>query len=133
HYSPSAFGELERALRTGRFQTLQVPLNPRERTCERVLLPLAEELDVAVVVMRPFGEGALLGRPPTAGELAPLAGFGVETWPQALLKWALSDPRVDLVIPATSKPEHAAENAAAGEPPWFGPDERALVERLAGA
>jgi hypothetical protein len=23
------------------------------------------------------------------------------------------------------------ENAAAGDPPWFGPDERALVERLA--
>jgi diketogulonate reductase-like aldo/keto reductase len=28
HYDPSAFGELETALRTGRFQTLQVPLNP---------------------------------------------------------------------------------------------------------
>jgi diketogulonate reductase-like aldo/keto reductase len=133
HYAPSAFGELERALRTGRFETLQVPLNPLERTCERVLLPLAEELGVAVVVMRPFGEGALLARPPSTAELAPLADFGVVTWPQALLKWALSDPRVDLVIPATSKPERAAENAAAGDPPWLGPDERALVERLAGA
>jgi diketogulonate reductase-like aldo/keto reductase len=133
HYAPSAFGELERALRTGRFQALQVPLNPLERTCERVLLPLAEELGVAVVVMRPFGEGALLAEPPSEAELAPLADFGVATWPQALLKWALSDPRVDLVIPATSKPERAVENAAAGEPPWLGPDERALVERLAGA
>jgi diketogulonate reductase-like aldo/keto reductase len=133
HYAPSAFGDLERALRTGRFQTLQVPLNPHERSCEQVLLPLAEELGVAVVVMRPFGEGALLARPPAPAELAPLAAFGVATWPQALLKWALSDPRVDLVIPATSRPERAAENAGAGEPPWFGPDERALVERLAGA
>jgi diketogulonate reductase-like aldo/keto reductase len=34
HYSPSATNELERALRTRRFDTLQVPLNPRERTCE---------------------------------------------------------------------------------------------------
>jgi diketogulonate reductase-like aldo/keto reductase len=130
HYSPSAFGELERALRAGRFATVQVPLNPLERTCEHVLLPLAEELGVAVVVMRPFGEGDLLRNPPSAAELAPL---GVETWPQALLKWALSDARVDLVIPATSRPQRAAENAAAGEPPWFGPEERALVERLAGA
>jgi len=64
-------------------------------------------------------------------DLAPLREFGVTTWPQALLKWALSDERVDLVIPATSRPERAAENAAAGSPPWFGPDERALVERLA--
>jgi diketogulonate reductase-like aldo/keto reductase len=131
HYSTSAFGELERALRTGRFETLQVPLNPDERTCERTLLPLAAELGVAVVVMRPFGEGALLAREPVPEQLSPLAEFGVRTWPQALLKWALSDERVDLVIPATRHPQRAAENAAAGEPPWFGPEERAYVERLA--
>ena len=131
HYSPSAFDELARALRTKRFQTLQIPLNPHERECERVLLPLAEELGVAVIVMRPLGEGALLRRPPAAEQLEPLAAFGVTTWAQALLKWALSDPRVDLVIPATSRPERAAENAAAGEPPWFGREERALVEHLA--
>lgn len=132
HYAPSAYPELARALRTKRFATLQVPLNPLERACERELLPLADELGVAVIVMRPFGEGALLARPPAAADLEPLAPFGVRTWPQALLKWALSDPRVDLVIPATSKLERTAENAAAGEPPWFGPGERALVERLAG-
>ena len=133
HYSPSAFGELERALRTGRFQTLQIPLNPHERSAERVLLPLAAELDVRVIVMEPFDSGGLVRRLPSPDELAPLRPFGIETWPQALLKWILSDPRVDLVIPATSKPERASENAAAGEPPWLGPEERRLVERLAGA
>jgi diketogulonate reductase-like aldo/keto reductase len=81
--------------------------------------------------MRPFGEGALLRRPPDPAELAPLREFGVETWAQALLKWVLSDPRVTVAIPATSRPERMTENAWAGEPPWFGPDERALVERLA--
>jgi diketogulonate reductase-like aldo/keto reductase len=131
HYSPSTFDELARALRTKRFDTVQVPLNPRERACERELLPLAEELGVAVIVMEPLGSGALLRETPTAEALAPLRDFGVETWPQALLKWALSDRRLDLVIPATSKPERAAENAAAGEPPWFGREERAYVERLA--
>ena len=132
HYSPSAFGELARALRTERFQTLQIPLNPHQREAERELLPLAAELGVAVIVMEPFDSGALVQRQPRAEELAPLREFGVETWPQALLKWILSDPRVDLVIPATSKPERAAENAAAGEPPWLGPEERAYIERLAG-
>jgi aryl-alcohol dehydrogenase-like predicted oxidoreductase len=132
HYSPSAFGELARALRTGRFQTLQIPLNPRERSAERELLPLAAELGVAVIVMEPFDSGALLQRPPRPEQLAPLREFGIETWPQALLKWVLSDPRVDLVIPATSKPERTAENAAAGNAPWLGPDERSYVERLAG-
>jgi len=133
HYSPSAFTELEQALATKRFETLQVPLNPHERECERRLLPLAEELGVAVIVMRPLGEGALVRRSPSTAELEPLAPFAVRTWGQALLKWALSDPRVDLVIPATADPGHARENAAAGEPPWLGPEERRLVERLAGA
>jgi diketogulonate reductase-like aldo/keto reductase len=130
HYSPSAFGELERALRTGRFQAVQLPYNPMEPTCEQRLLPLAAELGIAVVVMQPLGEGALLRRAPEASALAPLAELGIETWAQALLKWALSDRRVDLVIPATRRPERAAENAAAGSPPWFGPEERAYVERL---
>jgi diketogulonate reductase-like aldo/keto reductase len=130
HYSAVSFEELGRALKTRRFDTVQVPLNPRERTCEQLLLPLAAALGVAVIVMRPFGEGELLAREPAPAELSPLAEFGVTTWPQALLKWALSDERVDLVIPGTRRPERVAENAAAGEPPWFGREERAYVESL---
>jgi diketogulonate reductase-like aldo/keto reductase len=132
HYAASAFAELAEALRTRRFDVVQLPYNPHEREVERELLPLAAELGIAVIVMRPFGEGSLVRRSPGAGELAPLRPFGVETWGQALLKWVLSDDRVDVAIPATSRPERPAENAAAGEPPWFGPEERALVERLAG-
>jgi hypothetical protein len=44
----------------------------------------------------------------------------------------LSDRRCHVVIPATSHPDRIGENAAAGRPPWFGPDERRLVSRLAG-
>jgi aryl-alcohol dehydrogenase-like predicted oxidoreductase len=133
HWSADAFGELERALRSGRFDTVQLPLNLEERDSERRLLPLAAELGIAVIVMRPFGgTGApLLHRAPSPKELAPLRDFGIDTWAQALLKWILSDPRVDLVIPATSRPARAEENAAAGSPPWLGPEERAFVERLA--
>jgi diketogulonate reductase-like aldo/keto reductase len=76
---------------------------------------------------------AQLRHSPSQDELEPLSPLVVQTWPQALLKWALSDPRADLVIPATRDAGHARENAAAGTPPWFGPDERRLVERLAGA
>jgi diketogulonate reductase-like aldo/keto reductase len=133
HWSSASFGELEQALRTGRFDVVQLPLNLGERAAERRLLPLAKELGVAVIVMRPFGgTGApLLQRAPDPADLEPLRTFGIETWAQALLKWVLSDSRVDVAIPATSRPERAVENAAAGEPPWFGPDERAYVERLA--
>ena len=134
HWSAGSFGELERALQTGRFDVVQLPLNPHEREAEPRLLPLAAELGVAVIVMRPFGgTGApLLRRAPSSKELEPLQELGIETWAQALLKWVLSDPRVDLVIPATSRPARAAENATAGSPPWLGADERAYVARLAG-
>src|SRR5205823_5812337 len=86
HWQPSAFGELARALETGRFSVLQVPFNPLERECERELLPLAAQLGVAVIVMRPLGDKSRLPHPPSAEELAPLHELGVETWPQALLK-----------------------------------------------
>ena len=131
HYDPSVFDELARAMRTGRFDAVQLPYNPAEGECERELLPLAEELGIAVVVMRPLDAGRLAARDPGPDRLAALRDFGIETWAQALLKWALSDERVDLVIPATTKPERARENAAAGSPPWLGPDERRYVEELA--
>ena len=130
-YAPRAFGELAQALRTRRFDVVQLPYNPLEREVERELLPLAAELGIAVIVMRPLGEGALVHRAPRSEELEPLRAFGVETWAQALLKWVISDERVDVAIPATSRPERTAENAAAGEPPWFGTEERRLVESLA--
>jgi aryl-alcohol dehydrogenase-like predicted oxidoreductase len=78
--------------------------------------------------MRPLGEGELLRRSPPAEVLREL---GVETWPEALLRWVLSDVRVDVAIPATRSPEHATANAAAGEPPWFDAEQRRLVERFA--
>jgi len=70
-------------------------------------------------------------RPPLERDLQPLKPFGVTTWSQALLKWSLSDRRCHVAIPATSSEEHMSSNALAGDPPWFGPDERAFVTRLA--
>jgi len=133
HWSPGAFTELAAVMRTGRIDAVQIPYNPLETEVEPEILPLADELGVGVLVMRPFGEGGLLRADPGPGALAPLAPFGVRTWPQALLKWILSDRRCHVALPATSHPERVAENAAAGKPPWFGPDERLLVSRLAGA
>jgi aryl-alcohol dehydrogenase-like predicted oxidoreductase len=131
HYSASSFGELRQVMRTGRIAAIQIPYNPLQREVEREILPLAAELGLGVVVMRPFAEGALLRRVPSAAELEPLRAFGVTSWAGALLKWILSDPRCHVAIPATSSPERMRENALAGEPPWLGPEERALVSRLA--
>jgi len=108
HYDPSAFDELETVMRTGRIDAIQIPYNPHEREAEQRILPLAAELDLGVIAMRPLGGGALVRR------------FGAAE----LLKWTLGDERVHVAIPATSSPDHARANTSAGAPPWPSPDER---------
>ena len=131
HYSRSAFPELLRVMETGRVTQVQVPYNAADHEVEREILPAAAERGIGVIVMRPFGEGALVRKSPPPEALHPLARFGVRTWPQALLKWILSDPRVHCAIPATSRPERMREDAAAGDPPWLDAGARALVAQLA--
>ena len=130
HYSSSAFAELTAVMKTGRVGAIQVPYNPRQREVEHTILPLAADLGLGVIVMRPFGEGSLLRRPPAQSDLEPLGAFGVTTWAQALIKWILSDPRCHATIPATSKPARAVENATAGDPPWLGPAERDYIAKF---
>jgi diketogulonate reductase-like aldo/keto reductase len=133
HYQAAQFGELAVALRTGRFEVVQVPYNPWERGCERELLPLAAELGVSVIAMRPLGGSGEDRRRTVDPSREELAELECESWAEALLRWALADGRIDSVIPATSKPERAQANARAGTGPRFTPGQRALVERLAGA
>ena len=81
----SAFGELADALRTTRFEVLQVPYNPWERECERSCSPLAEELGVAVIAMRPLGGSGEDGGGAIELTDAQKSELGVESWAEALL------------------------------------------------
>ena len=131
HHSRSAFPALMDVMRGGRVDFVQVPYNAADVAITEEVLPLAEELGLGVIAMVPLGSGRLVRKAPADKDLEPLRGFGVETWAQALLKFVLSDERVSCAIPATSKPERARENARAGEPPFFGSEEREYVRRLA--
>jgi aryl-alcohol dehydrogenase-like predicted oxidoreductase len=128
HYQESAFDELMDLMSSGRIDMVQVPYNPLRRAAERKLLPLAESLGLGVLVMSPLQHGVLDHRP-TADQLKEL---GVATWAQAILKWIASDRRVATVLTATQRVERVAENACAGEAPFFSDDQRNLVVRIVG-
>lgn len=99
-------------METGRIDAIQVPYNPVEREVERRILPLAAEMDLGVVAMRPLGGGSLVKQLGAA----------------ELLKWALADERIHVAIPATSSVAHSRTNTAAGAPPWpSAADRRRLV------
>lgn len=129
HYQDSAFADLAAAMRGGRLEMVQIPYSPVRREAERELLPLAEELGLGVLVMSPL-RGGVLDREPGPEVLAEL---GVESWPEAILKWIRSDPRVTSVLTATQRPGRPRANARAGEGPCFSPEQRDLVVRLCAA
>jgi aryl-alcohol dehydrogenase-like predicted oxidoreductase len=114
HYTASAYAEVERWLKTGQYDFLQINYSLGERDAEKRLLPLSQEMKVAVIANRPFAEGLLFSwvrgkqLPPWAGEL------GIESWAQYFLKWIVSHPALTCAIPGTGKPEHIRDNVAAG-------------------
>lgn len=129
HYTAGAYGELEQIMAGEPLDFVQLNYSPVEREAERRLLPLAVDRGVAVLVNRPFAEGALFRRvrgqtlPDWAGEI------GCRSWAQLFLKWIAAHPAVTCVIPATSRPEHLEDNMQAGVGPL--PD-AALRARIAG-
>ena len=127
HYQVSAFPELMEVMRTGRLGMIQIPYNPITQQAAKAVLPLAEELGLGVLVLSPLQGGIMHSRP----EPDDLRTLGVKTWAQAVLKWIAGDKRVSCVLTATHLESHARESAEAGNPPWFDPEQRALVERIA--
>ena len=105
--------ELEQILRAHRLDFVQLTYNPLDREAEQRLLPLARERGTAVLVNRPFREGALL-RPL---QRHPLPAWAKEidctTWAQVVLKYIVTHPAVTCAIPATSRVAHVRENLAA--------------------
>jgi diketogulonate reductase-like aldo/keto reductase len=115
HYTSSAYAEVERLLKTKRYDFLQINYSLGERDAEKRLLRIASDLQTRVIINRPFAEGALFRRvkgkplPPWAAEL------GIASWAQFFLKWIVGHPAVTCAIPGTGKPEHMRDNLAAGQ------------------
>lgn len=127
HYE-NALDELERIMRTGRIHAIQIPYNPRQRTVELRILPLARELGLGVIGMRPLGGSGSVIAPPRDFDADAL---GVGSWFEALLRWSLFDDRIHVVDPGTLDPEHMRANIRAASLPPLDPAVREAIGRLA--
>jgi aryl-alcohol dehydrogenase-like predicted oxidoreductase len=114
HYHAGAHADLERALRKHTVEFVQVNYSLAEPEAERRLLDACRELGAAVLVNRPFAEGAMFERvrgkgvPAWAGE-----ELGIASWGQFFLKWIIGHPAVTCAIPGTRNPKHLADNLGA--------------------
>jgi diketogulonate reductase-like aldo/keto reductase len=86
------------------------------RAIEHAVIPWCEENGVAVVAYSPFGHRGALPGPRTAGGrvLKDIAAAHDATPHQVALRFLVRRPSL-FAIPKASRPEHAAENARAGD------------------
>ncbi len=131
HYLESAQDRLLEAMKTHKPDFIQINYSVGVRGAETELFPAAKDLGVAVMINRAFEDGKLFGR--VKGKELPgwAKETGVSSWAQAFLKFALSQPAVTVVIPATGKPNRQADNLLAGKGPALDEAQRkSLIELL---
>lgn len=127
HYHAGALDELEAAMKQHKPQFIQINYSLAERAAEKRVLPLAGDLGIAVLINRPFVQGGLfrsVGDRPLPEWATPFAA----SWGQFFLKFIVSHPAVNCVIPATSNIRHMADNLGAGFGPL--PDQRTRQRML---
>lgn len=114
HYAHAELPQIEQLMRTEDLDFIQIPYNVADRAVEARVLPAAADTGTAVLVMRPFEEGALFRR--VRGKPLPgwAAELGCTSWAQLFLKFILGHPAVTCPIPATADPAHLADNLQAG-------------------
>lgn len=114
HYTVSAHADLVRVLSSEKLDFVQFNYSPLTRAAEKRLLPLAAERGVAVLVNRPFEDGALFQA--VRGKALPAWAAEVDatSFGQLALKFIASHPAVTCIIPATGKLEHLEDNLAGG-------------------
>ena len=115
HYTTGALPELARILEAeDGIDFVQCGYSLDTREPETRLLPVAAARGVAVIINQPFEQGDLFRQ--VRGKTLPewAAEFDCASWAQLFLKYLLGDPAVTVVIPATNKPDHMADNLNAG-------------------
>ena len=104
------YGVLESFISSETVDFLQVNYSVVETLAEDRILPLAQDLGVAVIVNGPFMNGDYFGLV-SGKELPPWAAdFDCASWAQFSLKYILAHPGVNCVLTETTNPGHMLEN-----------------------
>lgn len=115
HYTTHSLAELARILETeDGIDFVQCGYSLATREAEKRLLPICAARRVAVIINQPLERGTLFR--PVRGQALPgwATEFDCASWAEFFLKYLIAEPAVTVVIPATNKPEHMADNLKAG-------------------
>ena len=104
---------LESFMRSEPLDFVHMNYSVMETSTEGRLLPLAQDLGMAVLINRPFMNGSYFGR--VSGHALPdwTTEFDCASWAQFSLKYVLAHPAVTCVLTETTNPEHMEENIQA--------------------
>jgi diketogulonate reductase-like aldo/keto reductase len=105
--------ELEKIMASRPIDFVQVSYNVLDREVEDRILPLARDRGIAVIINRPFRQGALIQEVERHALPIFASDIGARNWAQFLLKFIVAHPAVTCAIPATSKVAHVVENMGA--------------------
>lgn len=111
------YEQLEAFLVRERPDFVEINYSVTERDAERRLLPLCAELGIAVLVSRPFMNGAYFDKLASVPLPGWAAEFECESWAQFSLQYIFANPAVTCVLTETTRAEHMAENALAAFAP----------------
>jgi diketogulonate reductase-like aldo/keto reductase len=114
HHESGALSEIEKLMRSEKFDFLQINYSVMEPEAERSVLPLAQQRGIGVIANRPFGAGDLFGKVRSKALPDWAAEFDCRSWAQFFLKWIIANPAITCAIPATDKPSHLEDNMQGG-------------------
>jgi len=92
----------------------QVEYSPFNREAEKELIPYCQREKITIIAYSPLGHGQLLKDSELRTKFEEIAKAHGKTWVQVALAWLVSKPQV-VAIPKASTPEHAVEDAGAGD------------------
>jgi len=107
-----ALDVMRKAIASGEFETILLAYSPIDSENVANILPLAKEQDMGTIIMKALSGGQMVY--PKEARKAGLGG--ADALVAGALRWVLSDPNVDCVIPGMQAVHEVEENAALADP-----------------